>query len=180
MEEIAAALYASHVLVVDRAKVEKTITTMLERGSYYRNLESVLGAGSTLALGTEINETTYVLAACTFHSTDENSWTRALGKSGKVFNKVTQHLRETSLASLSRRYAELRAHLVSYQLQYLVSRHSLLVQQATMPLNTFDENLWMMDTNSASDAMLNFIDTTAHREHEFWDSGTGVAVYSRH
>lgn len=57
VEAITAGFNASQILPVEKRTVETTITTMLQRGSYYRNLESSLGAGSTLALGTEITET---------------------------------------------------------------------------------------------------------------------------
>lgn len=62
-EAITATFNASKLLRVEKVKVEKTIATMIQRGSYYRNLENVLGAGSTLALGTETSETKYVLIA---------------------------------------------------------------------------------------------------------------------
>lgn len=57
-EEIAKAIANSQLLQVEQASVEKTITTMLSRGSYYRNLENALGKGVTLVLGAEIAETT--------------------------------------------------------------------------------------------------------------------------
>ena len=57
-ETIATTICESQLLGVDPAYVESTIDKMIKRGSYYRNLESVLGAGASLALGTEIAETT--------------------------------------------------------------------------------------------------------------------------
>lgn len=57
VEAITAGFNASQISPVEKTTVEETIAKMLQRGSYYRNLECSLGAGSTLALGTEITET---------------------------------------------------------------------------------------------------------------------------
>lgn len=56
--EIAEAIKNSCLFHVDSASVEKSMTAMMTLGSYYRNLENALGQGATLALGTEIAETT--------------------------------------------------------------------------------------------------------------------------
>lgn len=55
---IAEVICDSRLLQVEKASVEKSIATMISRGSYYRSLEGALGAGVTLTLGTEVAETT--------------------------------------------------------------------------------------------------------------------------
>lgn len=60
VDDITRAVNTTQFLPVEKEVVEKTIATMSQRGSYYRNLERILGAGSTLALGTEITEIKYV------------------------------------------------------------------------------------------------------------------------
>lgn len=55
---IAEAICDSRLLQVESSSVEKSIATMISRGSYYRRLEGVLGVGVTLVLGTEVAETT--------------------------------------------------------------------------------------------------------------------------
>ena len=56
--EIADCLGRCHPLRINGASIEKEIARMIERGSYYRSLERALGVGVTLALGTQIAETT--------------------------------------------------------------------------------------------------------------------------
>ena len=55
---IAETLCNSHLLAADSASVIKAVNKMTNQGSYYRNLEAALGAGATLALGTNISENT--------------------------------------------------------------------------------------------------------------------------
>lgn len=50
---------AFRLIHIDKVTVKKTITNMVQQGSYYRSLEKALGSGSTLALGTTISETKY-------------------------------------------------------------------------------------------------------------------------
>jgi len=55
---VAAILCNSCLPTVDSASVIKAVDKMTTQGSYYRNLETALGAGATLALGTNIPENT--------------------------------------------------------------------------------------------------------------------------
>jgi hypothetical protein len=55
---IADSICNSHLSGVDTVYVEKTIEKIISRGSYYRSLEQALGAGVTLALGTDVAEST--------------------------------------------------------------------------------------------------------------------------
>ncbi|KAK5947723.1 hypothetical protein OHC33_011261 [Knufia fluminis] len=101
---IAETLCNSHLLAADFASVIKAVNKMTSQGSYYRNLEAALGAGATLALGTNI---------------PENTWTRVLTKQGGKFDAAITHLRQTPLAEMAQQYSSLRILLVEYQLQRL-------------------------------------------------------------
>ena len=57
-ETIATTICESQLLRVDSAYVKRTVDKMIELGSYYRNLDSALGEGASLAFGTEIAEST--------------------------------------------------------------------------------------------------------------------------
>lgn len=140
---ITAALNGSQLLSVEQTVVEKTVITMMERGSYYRNLENALGAGATLALGTEIGETT---------------WTKALGKSGRRFDATMDHLKRTALARLAQDYSELRIHLVAHQLRYLQSCENTYIELGEASFDVLaNPQQWATDVALSADLMLECI-----------------------
>ncbi len=57
-EEIAALLGKTESFGRDIENIAKTVSTMTDFGSRYRNMEKALGKGVTLALGKTVSETT--------------------------------------------------------------------------------------------------------------------------
>ncbi|PNS15289.1 hypothetical protein CAC42_5460 [Sphaceloma murrayae] len=78
---------------------------MEEDGSRYRNLESRLGEGATLALGTKLGE---------------SYWKKFLPKSR--IDSFVEMAKDTRLPQLSTQYAPLRKELVKYYLHELQIR----------------------------------------------------------
>lgn len=54
---IASILYRAGTVRHSLEELTDTMTTMIESGSRYKNIERVLGPGSTLLLGQEVKET---------------------------------------------------------------------------------------------------------------------------
>lgn len=86
---------------LDLTKIEATIKKMTDEGSRYKNLESALGLGATLVLGTKYKDST---------------WCKTLPKKDEKFEEIVGHLRRTSLPELAARYAPLRMAVMEQQL----------------------------------------------------------------
>jgi hypothetical protein len=55
--DIASILYRAGTVRHSLEELTNTMTTMIDSGSRYKNIERVLGPGSTLLLGQEVKET---------------------------------------------------------------------------------------------------------------------------
>jgi len=86
-------------------KLKKIVSKMLDAASHYKNFEKSLGTkGVALVLG----------------RTAETNWTKALKKSGPVFDNVMNRLKTKGIPKEARKYADLETKLIDYKVKILL------------------------------------------------------------
>lgn len=105
-----------------------TLVTMIERGKFYETLETDLGGGACLVLGTSLPETQYVdsLISCC-KSTDPESWTKLMTKTTDKRPRVIEHLTTTTqVPELAIRYRALQERIIDAKVDSLLFDQSMV------------------------------------------------------
>ena len=98
-------------------EAQNHLKVMDERGRMYVYLESVLGQGISLVLGTDFAETT---------------WTGLLTKGSQRPDPIMEMLKRSSVILQANRYARLRQSIVRHKMLEVINYATTMVHERTM------------------------------------------------
>lgn len=142
VEETARALHQCAGLERTYEHVMSTLTAMIDCGNFYKTLNTDVGAGACLVLGTSLPETQCVgFLACCFSFTDETSWTKLMTKKTKKRTQVVEHLTtNTQVLALATRYAATQERIIDAKVDSLLFEQSLIDAEG-LSIDAFETGL---------------------------------------